>query len=81
MGKYDPLGEYLRAQAESEMTLSFREIERIIGAALPASAMSARWWANDGGSRTAHAQKMAWTRAKYRATLHAGRKVRFRKVT
>ena len=80
MGKYDSLGEYLRHQTASEMTLSFREIEKIIGAALPDSAMSARWWANDGASRTAQVQKMAWTKAKYYATLHAGRKVRFKKV-
>jgi hypothetical protein len=80
MGKYDPLSEYLREQNLGELTLSFRQIEKIIAGPLPASAMSARWWANDGGSRTAHVQGLAWTKARYHATLHAGQKVRFKKI-
>jgi hypothetical protein len=80
MGKYDPLSEYLREQNLVEMTLSFRQIEKIIGGSLPAGAISARWWANDGGSRTAQVQRLAWTGARYHATLHAGRKVRFKKI-
>jgi hypothetical protein len=80
VGKYDPLGEYLRNQTLADITLSFREIEKIIGAALPDIAMSKRWWANDGDIRTAHVQRLSWTKAQYHATLHAGRKVRFKKV-
>jgi hypothetical protein len=81
VGKYDRLSEYLREQSLLDLTLSFCEIEKIIGASLPISAMSARWWANEGGSRTAHVQRLAWTKARYHATLHAGRKVRFRKLS
>lgn len=80
MGKYDPLRDYLRNQTASELTLSFREMEKIIGAPLPDSAIRPRWWANDGGSRTAQVQRLAWIKARYHATLHAGRRVRFRKV-
>jgi hypothetical protein len=80
VGKYDPLSEYLRGQSQTEITLSFRQIEKIIGGSLPDSAMMAWWWGNDGGSQTAQVQRLAWTRARYHATLHAGRKVRFRKI-
>lgn len=48
MGKYDPLGEYLRRQSTDEVPLTFSEIERIIGAKLPHSAFSHRpWWSNN----------------------------------
>jgi len=48
MGKYDPLGEYLRKQSTDEVPLTFSEIERIIGARLPHSAFSHRpWWSNN----------------------------------
>jgi hypothetical protein len=47
LGKYDPLRDYFRTQARSDMTLSFREIEKIIGAPLPNNALRARWWANE----------------------------------
>jgi len=45
MGKYDPLRDYLRSQTLSEMTPSFREIEKIIGEPLPNSAVRPQWWA------------------------------------
>ena len=80
VGKYDALNEYLREQSPTEVTLTFRQIETIIGATLPTSAMTARWWANEGGSRTAQVQRLAWAKARYHATLHAGRRVRFKKV-
>lgn len=48
MAKYDPLGEYLRKQSTDEVPLTFSEIERIIGAKLPNSALSHRpWWSNN----------------------------------
>lgn len=57
MGKYTPLTEYLRGSDGAEVSLSFREIERIIGAALPDSARKHQaWWAN---SRTADSHTWA----------------------
>ena len=64
MAKYQPLNEYLRACSAAMLTLSFAEIERIIGAELPPSARKYRaWWAND---RT-HVHALSW--------LGAGRRV------
>lgn len=80
MGKYDPLRDYLGNQSLSEMNLSFREIEKIIGGPLPGSAMRPQWWANEANPKTGHVQRLAWAAAGYDAFLHAGRKVRFKKV-
>ena len=45
MGKYDPLRDYLLNETASELTLSFREIERIIGAPYRAAP-----FVHDGGA-------------------------------
>ena len=61
MNKYQPLGEYLAALGASQasVTLTFQEIEKIIGAKLPRSAVAHRaWWANqESGSRAPHWQR------------------------
>jgi DNA-binding XRE family transcriptional regulator len=55
--KYYPLHEYLRSLAQDEsISLTFDQIEAIIGAALPRSARVSRaWWAN-----SATPQGQAW---------------------
>jgi len=46
--KYDPLGEFLKAQPSHRVPLSFAEIEKIIGDDLPSSAYKHRpWWSNN----------------------------------
>ncbi len=65
--KYDPLARYLRDQAvtASSVTLSFEQIEGMIGAKLPASAYDHRaWWGNEKDT-TIHPQKKAWLSAGY----------------
>ncbi len=42
--KYDPLVRYLMTQPGDRVTLTFAEIEAVIGAPLPASARLRRWW-------------------------------------
>ena len=42
--KYDPLTRYLANLAPDEVTLTFAEIEAIVGAPLPASARRASFW-------------------------------------
>ncbi|MGZ4665263.1 MAG: DUF7662 domain-containing protein [Frankiaceae bacterium] len=61
MAKYDPLGRWLSAQRDrSEITLSFADIERLIGDGLPASAHRHQaWWANDAS----HVQASVWLAA------------------
>lgn len=63
--KYEPLELYLRKipSTTKEVTLSFAEIEQIIGALLPASAKSHRpWWGNQKDSET-RPQAHAWLSA------------------
>ena len=60
--KYDPLADYLAALTVDEVTLTFAEIEAIIGAPLPPSARLRTWWANTAGS----AQARAWRSAGWR---------------
>lgn len=51
MSKYDPLQQHLEALTSTEITLTFQEIERIIGANMEPSARTyLRSWDNTGGS-------------------------------
>ena len=64
MSKYDPLRAFLEQQDKPYIRLSFRDIERIIGSKLPASAYTHRaWWAND---RTHTHARNGWLAAGYR---------------
>jgi hypothetical protein len=48
MGKYEPLGAFLRSQGAQEVPLTFREIEKIVGVKLPPKAQHHRaWWSNN----------------------------------
>ena len=48
MGKYEPLAKFLRDQRTSEVSLTFAEIERIVGTKLPPKAQHHRaWWSNN----------------------------------
>ena len=60
MDRYVPLGRYLQQQSQASVTLTFRQIEKIIGRLLPASAfIHSAWWAND----ITHVQAKAWLSA------------------
>jgi len=55
--KYCPLGDYLVKQCEVTVSLTFQEIERILGFSLPPSAYNHRaWWANS----LSHPQAGSW---------------------
>ncbi|MBV9996911.1 MAG: hypothetical protein JO127_17040 [Caulobacteraceae bacterium] len=78
MARYKPLRDYLHGQTFAELTLSFAEIERLVGA-LPASAQRPQWWAN--ARRLGSTQREAWRAAGYDAFLISGaNKVRFVRV-
>ena len=48
MGKYEPLGQFLKKQKRNHLKMSFAEIESLIGAKLPKSSKSHRaWWSNN----------------------------------
>ncbi len=47
---YQPLGAYLARQSGPTLTLTFGQVEAIIGRSLPHSASARRdWWSNDAG--------------------------------
>lgn len=80
MGKYDALEGHLRRQRLAELEMSFREIERVIGALLPKSAHRPQWWANERDFDSAHVQCQAWLRAGYEASVATrAEKVRFKR--
>jgi hypothetical protein len=47
MGKYSPLGDFLRAQRRNEVPMTFAQIERLIGGSLPQSHQYRSWWSNN----------------------------------
>lgn len=60
MSKYDPLNRFLSQQSADRITLTFSEIEAILGFRLPASARQhTAWWSNS--STKAHPYSKAWT--------------------
>jgi hypothetical protein len=64
--KYDRLRGYLNVRS-GPVLVTFKEIEKILGGPLPASARKHRaWWANEAGD-SRHVQSRAW--------LGCGRKV------
>lgn len=68
MAKYDPLRAMLgtrAAKGETRVTLSFAEIEEVLGEPLPRSAREYQaWWANEAEGM--HVQSHAWMGAGYR---------------
>lgn len=72
MSIYSPLRQRLANAGPEPVTLSFEEIERLIGRKLPRSARDPRikrqWWANSD----VHVQARAWLGAGRKARLVAG---------
>ncbi|MDD5022471.1 MAG: hypothetical protein PHR82_10155, partial [Endomicrobiaceae bacterium] len=64
LGKYEPLYRYLCLQSSDTVTLSFSELEKILGFALPKSAGTYTMWWSPGGS---HTQCKSWVQAGYKA--------------
>src|ERR1700753_3152290 len=80
MGKYEPLGAFLRSQSTQEVALTFREIERITGVKLPPKAQHHRaWWSN---SPSNNVMTKVWLDAGYETIQvdMAARKLVFRRV-
>lgn len=64
MRKYDPLMLFLDKCNEKEITLSYEEIEKIIGDKLPQSAYKkTEWWSNND---ITHTQSAAWSDVGYK---------------
>ena len=66
MSKYAPLTAHLRASGRAEIPMTFRDIEAVIGAKLPASAYRHRsWWSNNRNNSVVTG---AWIEAGYIST-------------
>lgn len=80
-GKYLKLGEYLSRQEASSITLSFEQIEDILGFKLPPSAYNRNpWWANE--KEGTHVQAKSWMEAGWIKDKHVlGKKVTFRRIS
>ncbi|MEM8646193.1 MAG: hypothetical protein AAGF86_07595 [Pseudomonadota bacterium] len=64
MGKYEPLARFLKASKKARVDLSFDEIERLLGFALPPSSKSYRaWWSNNASNNV---MTQAWLEAGYK---------------
>lgn len=70
MRKYAPLRKHLERQKGRPELLTFEDIEAILGAGLPASALrQSSFWANDNhvaDEQTRSSQAAAWREAGYR---------------
>src|ERR1700752_847802 len=78
--KYEPLTEFLRRQSRAVVRMSFDEIERVIGAKLPPSALHHRaWWCNNAQNNV---MPKAWKDAGFESedVDMKGRRVAFRRV-
>ncbi|WP_339932231.1 hypothetical protein [uncultured Brevundimonas sp.] len=63
MSKYEPLTQFLAAQRGEEVSMSFREIERVLGFPLPEKASGLRaWWSNNASNNV---MTKAWLAAGY----------------
>ena len=77
---YDALRDYLQKQKLPEFTLSFEQIEEIIGAALPRAANRASWWDTSRSPDIQMPQREACLAAGFKATrMPDGQTVRFTK--
>lgn len=79
MGKYAPLGQFLRGQKLDEIRMTFAEIERVIGTPLPANAPKyPAWWSNNPSNNP---MTKVWLDAGFRTEQVdiGGRKLVFRR--
>lgn len=78
---YQALRDYLARQTLTELTLSFEEIEEIVGHALPRASHRASWWDSLRSPQEKMPQREACLAAGYVASRRPdGDGVRFRKM-
>jgi hypothetical protein len=79
MGKYDPLTRYLADRQTAEVPMTFAEIERVLGARLPASKQYPAWWSNNPSNNV---MTRAWLEAGFQTERVdvGGERLVFRRV-
>jgi hypothetical protein len=81
MGKYEPLGKFLRQQSSELVVLQFEDIERIVGSKLPESSRQHRaWWSNNPNNNV---MTKVWLNAGFQTEQVdiEGRRLVFRKMS
>ncbi len=64
MSKYDPLQSFLNTCGGAALTMSFAEVEAVLGFELPWAARHFRqWWGNNASG---HTQSRSWMLARYK---------------
>lgn len=64
MGKYSPLQSFLADHSAQEVPMTFEEIEKLVGGALPPVALKHRaWWSNNPSNNV---MTKAWLNAGYK---------------
>lgn len=67
MSKYEPMYQFLSGKCEGHLSMSFAEIEQVLGFNLPASARRYNaWWANQSGE--GHSQTTCWQEAGWKTS-------------
>lgn len=79
MGKYEPLTRFLEGRRTVEVPMSFREIEVVLGASLPASKQYPAWWSNNPSNNV---MTKAWLEAGFQTERVdiGGERLVFRRV-
>jgi hypothetical protein len=80
MGKYEPLTVFLAQAADAEVPMTFAEIERVTGHALPASKRYPAWWSNNPSNNV---MTKAWLAAGFQTERVdvGGERLVFRRVS
>jgi|WetSurMetagenome_2_1015567.scaffolds.fasta_scaffold66442_3 hypothetical protein len=81
MSKYDPLTSFLAGDGSDEISMSFAQIERVLGFPLPPASRAHRaWWSNNASNSV---MTKAWLAAGYVSEQvdMAGERLTFRKAT
>jgi hypothetical protein len=61
MSQYDPLYKWLQANSAPRISVTFKQIEEILGFRLPNTARKdPAWWANEKSVTSRHVQCRAW---------------------
>ncbi len=79
MGKYEPLGQFLKKQKRDRIAMTFAEIEKIIGAKLPKSKLNRAFWSNNPDNNV---MTREWVEAGYETCdvdVRSGRLIFFRR--
>jgi hypothetical protein len=81
MSKYRPLAAFLGSKSVEQISMTFAEVEKVLGFRLPSSAYEhPAWWANDTGK--SHVQARAWLSVGYETEQvdKTARKLVFRRI-